>query len=68
MNVPESSLKFFLRFIVTSVFASIVACPPAEHTPRVWIDFPKDGTRFNQPGPISVTAHAAAFSDLFSVG
>ncbi len=60
MNVPESSLKFLLRFIVISVFASIVACAPAEHTPRVWIDFPKDGTHFNQPGPISVTAHAAA--------
>ena len=57
---PVSSLKLFLSLLVLSLLASIVACTPLETTPRLWIDFPKDGTRFDKPGAITVTAHTAA--------
>ena len=37
----------------------LAACGPSQYTPRVWIDFPKDGSQFDEPQTFQVIAHAA---------
>ncbi len=60
MKLKDFSLKVFLLPGVLAMTVLLAACTPAETTPRVWIDYPKDGTRFDKPGAMTITAHAAA--------
>jgi hypothetical protein len=51
--------RFYLYVGFTLLITMAAACAPSQYTPRAWIDFPKDGSQFDQAQAISVVAHAA---------
>jgi hypothetical protein len=47
-----------LPLVLLGLTAGILSCAPVETGPRVWIDFPLEGSRFFADTTVSVTCHA----------
>jgi len=58
MRVRALLSKLILRVAPLALTAGILSCAPVQTGPRVWIDFPLDGSKFFPETTVSVTCHA----------
>jgi len=58
MNARNVLSRAILPLGLLALMAGILSCAPVQTGPRVWIDFPLDGSRFFPETTVSVTCHA----------
>jgi len=60
MRPWHRSSMVILPLVLLGLTAGILSCAPVETGPRVWIDFPLEGSQFFPETNVSVTCHAFA--------
>ncbi len=59
MQIPANKSRIFQNLAIILILTFLAACTPAENTPQVWVDSPKDGTHFDKVVPLTIIAHAS---------
>jgi hypothetical protein len=60
MRLWHRSSMAILPLVLLGLTAGLLSCAPVESGPRVWIDFPLEGSQFFPETTVSVTCHAFA--------
>jgi hypothetical protein len=59
MQYPANKCRVFQNLAIILIITFLAACTPAENTPQVWVDSPKDGTHYDKVVPLTIIAHAS---------